>query len=80
MQDRHRQKEAEEYNHGGGEGECVCGGGVVDALGGEYELGDLLDYGREADGGVLSAGEKERVGRCCKRLIDLGRVFYVREA
>jgi hypothetical protein len=80
VQDGHSHQEAEEDNQGGGVGEWGGGGGGVDALGGEHELGDLSDYGREGDGGVLSAGEKERVGRCCKRLIDFGRVLYVREA
>ena len=28
---------------------------------------------------ALSATEKERVGRCCKRLVDMGRVWYVRK-
>lgn len=28
---------------------------------------------------ALSASEKERVGRCCKRLIDMGRVWFVRK-
>ena len=27
----------------------------------------------------LSAAEKERVGRCCKRLVDIGRVWYLRQ-
>ena len=30
-------------------------------------------------GGVLSAGEKEEIGRCCKRLLDVGRLRFVQD-
>ena len=36
------------------------------------------ELARGSDSQLLSAREKERVGRCCKRLIDMGRVWYLR--
>ena len=51
-----------------------------DSLGkreGEAGRVDSVVLGTEAGG--LGAEEKEHVGRCCKRLIDVGRLVYVRE-
>ena len=35
--------------------------------------------GAGAGGGGLSAGEKEEIGRCCKRLLDVGRLRFVKD-
>jgi len=54
--------------------EGAKGGGEGGRRGGAEEG----SAGAEEGGGGLSAVEKEEVGRCCKRLLDVGRLWYVR--